>query len=130
MNVRTVPLDFVKSCSVLLMFLKRDREINIIVEPETFDLTLEFFKLCCDYNYILPSPKPIPDTTQFLREIVLDWQDDFVNTLSMEEVFHLFAFCDYIDFPPLRRLMAQKIAFEIKKCKDAEEIRCKFNLTT
>jgi len=128
--VRTVPLDFINSCSVLRMLLNYNCEINIYVQPKTFDLALKFYNLCClkQYVYSYDAPEPIPDSTRFLREIVLDWQDDFVNTLNQNEVFELFAFCDYIDFAPLRRLMAQKIAFEIKKCKDAEEIRYKFNL--
>lgn len=72
--------------------------------------------------------KPIerPLRSSIMREVVLDWDADFIE-VDQELLFELILAANYMDVKPLLDLSCAKVASMLKG-KTPEEIRKKFNI--
>ena len=71
----------------------------------------------------IPKPLPSPD----LKQVVSEWDYNYINPLKLEEVVDLVNAANFLDIPDLVNLSSAKLASEMINCP-VEEAREKFGI--
>ena len=122
MNVHTIentiiflPQSFILQSPVLKMLQRLHKDnLFLCVNEKTLKQVLQYVNMFSDDNVPHWGGFVIPDSVQFLQELLTIKECEFVSTKTNDELLELLGFCDYIDFEPLRQLIAFRVAFEMK----------------
>ena len=129
-----VPVDILKKVKLISDLLDEAREENKIIFLKGVDGYFFSFILCYlkHYKDFEPKeiPKPFPERTDdaFLRGILNDdWTFDFLQQMSLEQLFNLVNSANYLQIEGLINIIAAKLAHEMCNC-EIEEARRKFGI--
>ena len=129
-----VPVDILqkaKLLSDLLYEASEEKETIFLREVGSFSLE-KIIQYLEHYKDFEPKeiPKPFPERTDdaFLRGILNDdWTFDFLQQMSLGELFNLVNSANYLQIEGLINIIAAKLAHEMCNC-EIEEARKKFGI--
>ena len=129
-----VPVDILqkaKLLSDLLYEASEEKETIFLREVDSFNLG-KIIQYLEHYKDFEPKeiPKPFPERTDdaFLRGILNDdWTFDFLQQMSLGELFNLVNSANYLQIDGLIKIIAAKLAHEMCNC-EIEEARKKFGI--
>ena len=106
-------------------FLKPDEDLLVKeVEGKTLSEVIEYLK-----HYVneepkeIPKPLPSPD----LKQVLSEWDYNYISYFSLEEIVDLVNAASYLDINGLVNLASAKLASEMINCP-VEEAREKFGI--
>ena len=115
--------------SLLLKRIMEDfnQKEDIPIEGIKYNILKKVVEYLVHYKDKEPSkiPKPIP--TSDLKDVIDEWDFNFINGIDLDSVFDLINAANYMDISSLLELSWSKIA-SLMKGKSPVEIRAMFNI--
>ena len=117
-------LDRVKLYIELKDILNLNEEIKVNVDNKPLEKIFEYLK---HYANEEPKviPKPLPNND--LKQVLNEWDYDYITSLSLEETIDLINAANYMNIKELVELSSARMAWEMTNCS-IEEARMKFGI--